>query len=55
MNWDAIGAFADPQLNDIYPRGIADLGALSTDEYFRFSNMSLKTFWDKCSIEHFIG
>lgn len=36
---------ADPQLNDIYLRGLADLGALSREEYFRFSNMSLKAFW----------
>ena len=35
----------NPQLNDIYLRGIADLDSLSKEEYFRFSNMSLKAFW----------
>lgn len=35
----------DPQLNDIYLRGINDLDSLSKEEYFRFSNMSLKAFW----------
>lgn len=36
---------SDPQLNDIYLRGIRDLDLLSKEEYFRFSNMSLKAFW----------
>jgi len=35
----------DPELNDIFLRGIADLDTLSKEEYFRFSNMSLKAFW----------
>lgn len=35
----------DPQLNDIYMRGINDLDSLSREEYFRFSNMALKAFW----------
>jgi hypothetical protein len=39
---DLIGT---PELNDLYMRGIRDLGSLSEAEYFRFSNMSLKAFW----------
>lgn len=35
----------DPLLNDIYLRGINDLDSLNKEEYFRFSNMSLKAFW----------
>lgn len=34
-----------PELNDLFLRGIADLDSLSSDEYLRFSNMSLKAFW----------
>lgn len=36
----------NPELNDLYLRGVNDLGLLSgEEEYFRFSNMSLKAFW----------
>lgn len=35
----------DPQLNDIYMRGLHDLDALSREEYFRVSNISLNAFW----------
>ena len=33
-----------PELNDLMLRGIADLDSLSKEEYYRFSNMSLKAF-----------
>lgn len=36
---------ADPGLNDIYLRGLADLDSLSREDYYRFSNLSLKAFW----------
>lgn len=35
----------DPELNDLFLRGVADLGSLSEADYYRFSNMSLKAFW----------
>jgi hypothetical protein len=34
-----------PELNDLFMRGIGDLGSLTKDEYLRFSNMALKAFW----------
>jgi len=34
-----------PELNDVFLRGVADLDLLSKEEYFQFSNMSLKAFW----------
>ncbi len=36
---------SNPELNDLWLRGLADLGSLSKAEYYRFSNMSLKAFW----------
>jgi len=33
-----------PELNDLLLRGLADLDSLSKEEYYRFSNMSLKAF-----------
>ena len=41
-----------PELNDLYLRGLADPDLLSTAEYYRFSNMSLKASWF-FSAEHF--
>jgi hypothetical protein len=35
----------NPELNDLFMRGIDDLDQLSKEEYYRFSNMSLKAFW----------
>ena len=35
----------EPELNDLYLRGRADLESLSGPEYFRFTNMALKAFW----------
>jgi hypothetical protein len=35
----------NPELNDIFMRGIVDLELLTKEEYLRFSNMSLKAFW----------
>jgi hypothetical protein len=35
----------NPELNDIYMRGILNLASLDKEEYLRFSNMSLKAFW----------
>lgn len=35
----------NPDLNDIFMRGIIDLDSLTKEEYLRFSNMSLKAFW----------
>jgi hypothetical protein len=35
----------NPELNDLYLRGLADLESLSESDYYRFSNMALKAFW----------
>lgn len=35
----------NPELNDLYLRGLADLESLSQSDYYRFSNMALKAFW----------
>lgn len=35
----------NPELNELFMRGVEDLAALSKEEYYRFSNMSLKAFW----------
>ncbi|MFM7272598.1 MAG: hypothetical protein ACKO4A_01935 [Gammaproteobacteria bacterium] len=47
---DLLNKFIDvlienPELNDLYMRGIAGLDSLTKEEYFRFSNMSFKAFW----------
>ena len=39
------GLIQNPELNDLFLRGLADLGSLSEADYYRFSNMALKAFW----------
>lgn len=43
---------SDPELNDIFMRGLKSTESLSTAEQQRFSNMVMKTFWF-CSAAHF--
>jgi hypothetical protein len=42
----------DPELNDIFQRGRISKEDLTKEEYQRFSNMVMKTFWF-CSAAHF--
>ncbi len=36
---------ADPALNELFMRGVASTEELTPEEYQRFSNLCLKTFW----------
>ena len=36
---------ADPTLNELFMRGVASTDGLTREEYQRFSNLCLKTFW----------
>ena len=35
----------NPDLNELYRKGLADTKSLSKEEYLRFSDLCLKTFW----------
>ena len=35
----------DPELNDIYLRGLGDIESLSKSDYYRFTNLALNSFW----------
>jgi hypothetical protein len=39
------GLIQDPELNDVYLRGLADFDSLAKVDYYRFSNMAMKAFW----------
>ena len=39
------GVVLNEVINDVYQRGLSNHESLSKDEYLRFSNICLKTFW----------